>query len=194
MNKSQRALNFITVIQYLMALYELLIMRQLNTGIILTVCSIALSVFIRCVKKKDSIIKSLSKQYDSIKLNEIVVEKSIMLSTTFILIELVCMVLTVIYERFFYIENNESIFMIAVFIMLWIGWPIIYTILAKMLLSLENGKSGIGVLHAIIVFFPSVLFIIYFLMNDYNLFDSELLPYIILFALPSMICSWRMRK
>lgn len=102
MNILKTILKILNVIQYLLAAYELFITKRIDIGMILTALSIMISLIIYIYERSNRIISSLEKKYNALILNKMAIKYSIVLTIVFIVFELVCMIILVIYDTYFF--------------------------------------------------------------------------------------------
>lgn len=192
MNILKTILKILNAIQYLMAAYELFISKRIDMGMILTALSIVISLIIYLYERSNIIIESLEKKYNAFVLNKMAIKYSIVLTIVFIAFEFVCMIISVIYDKYFFPQNEDSVFMMGIFYGMCIVVPIIYTIFTNIILRLEKTKSAIREIHSIVVFWPTVMIVLY--LRGYGLtfketFFMEVLIWIFAISLPSLFCS-----
>lgn len=185
LDKLLKSINFI---QYCMAFYSLFVSKKIDYGIFLTIISLVVSLFIKLNNSRNSFINKYNNMFSNNKISK----HFTILSIIFIIFELQCMILCIIYDRFYYSQNEISIIMAAIFYTMWIVAPIIYTISTDIFLSLVKKIYYIKKIFSIIIYFPTMIWVVYSyvtVLNFKEVFWIQVLIYWFGFSIPSLLCS-----
>ncbi len=190
MEKLKRILSLMNIIQYIMAFYELFIAQNINLGLCLTLVSFALTVIILWHEKLDKITTYLNDEYKGIVLNKVATKYCVIITISFFITCFVFFSPLGKFEEMFRKNDYTPPIANVCLLMLWIGCPVIYTLLSMILKRLTQNTYRYGSLQMLAVYLPSILICIHLIVhNGLESFDIEDFIGLLVIILPSLICS-----